>query len=405
VSRRPQRLLLLGEIEVVVDHLGHQRGEGGLRFPAQLLKRVARIPHQVIDLRRAEIAGIDLDEVLVVEADVAERALAEIAHRVRLAGRDDIVSRLVLLQHRPHRLDVVAGVSPVALGVEVAQVELLLQAGLDAPDGAGDLAGHERLAAAGRLVVEQDAVAREEVVALAVVHGLPEAIDLGAGVRRARVEGRRQRLRGRRRAEHLRARGLVEAHVALAGVTEMAHGIEHTKHPQARDITRIFRLFERDFDVRLGAQIVDLVGLYLVDDVSHPRTVGEVAEVEKEARRGLAGVLVQVIDAVGVEARRAPNHAVNFVAFRQQELRQIRAVLARRAREKRLLFGRGRHSILSSRRPRRPWPAWRGARRLPRQARRGHARHHHHGRKRMSGLQSGGRSEKRAAFRVSERAS
>ncbi len=48
----------------------------------------------------------------------------ELAHRVRLAGGDDVVVRLVLLEHQPHRLDVVAGVAPVALRVEVAEVEL-----------------------------------------------------------------------------------------------------------------------------------------------------------------------------------------------------------------------------------------------------------------------------------------
>ena len=37
-----------------------------------------------------------------------------------LAGGDDVVVGLVLLEHQPHGPDVVAGESPVALGVEVA---------------------------------------------------------------------------------------------------------------------------------------------------------------------------------------------------------------------------------------------------------------------------------------------
>jgi hypothetical protein len=59
---------------------------------------------------------------------------------VGLAGADDVVVGLVLLEHAPHGVDVVGRVAPVALGVEVAEVELALEAVLDAADGAGDLA-------------------------------------------------------------------------------------------------------------------------------------------------------------------------------------------------------------------------------------------------------------------------
>jgi hypothetical protein len=78
---------------------------------------------------------------------------------VGLVGRDHVVVGLVLLEHEPHHLDVLLGVAPVALGVEVAEVERVLEAHLDPGGGAGDLAGDEGLAAAGRLVVEEDAVA------------------------------------------------------------------------------------------------------------------------------------------------------------------------------------------------------------------------------------------------------
>eukprot|EP00965_Chrysotila_dentata_P115834 3828899-Pleurochrysis_carterae.AAC.1 len=56
------------------------------------------------------------------------------ARRVRLAGGDDKVVGGRLLQHHPHHLDVVARVAPVALGVDVAHVERLLQALVDPSD-------------------------------------------------------------------------------------------------------------------------------------------------------------------------------------------------------------------------------------------------------------------------------
>ena len=56
-----------------------------------------------------------------------------------------------MLEHAVHRVDVIAGKAPVAPGVEVAEVQLVLQAFLDAAGGAGDLAGDERLAAPGAI--------------------------------------------------------------------------------------------------------------------------------------------------------------------------------------------------------------------------------------------------------------
>ena len=142
--------------------------------------------------------------LLPVQLEVAEDLLHELAHRVGLAGRDHEVVRLVLLEHQPHRLDVVLGKAPVALGVEVAQVQLLLQPQLDARRRAGDLAGDERLAAPLGLVVEEDAVGCEQAVRLAVVDGHPVGVHLGSGVGATGVEGRRLGLRRRGRPEHLR---------------------------------------------------------------------------------------------------------------------------------------------------------------------------------------------------------
>ena len=77
-------------------------------------------------------------------------------HGVRLAGRDHVVVRRVLLEHQPHRLDVVLRVAPVALGVEVAEPQLVRQAELDRRGVPGDLAGHELQPATRDFVVEED---------------------------------------------------------------------------------------------------------------------------------------------------------------------------------------------------------------------------------------------------------
>ena len=69
---------------------------------------------------------------------------AKPAHRRRAAGGKHVVVRGFLLVHPPHPLHVIAGVAPVALGVEGAEVGLFLQARLDAGRGPGDLARSEK---------------------------------------------------------------------------------------------------------------------------------------------------------------------------------------------------------------------------------------------------------------------
>ena len=78
-----------------------------------------------------------------------ERDVDQLADRVGLAGGHDVVVADRLLQHQPHRLDVVAREAPVALGVEVAEHQLVLQAERDPGHRLADLAGHELLARGG----------------------------------------------------------------------------------------------------------------------------------------------------------------------------------------------------------------------------------------------------------------
>ena len=78
----------------------------------------------------------------------------------------------------------------------------------------------------------------------------------------------------------------------------------------------------------LGAEVVDLVGLELVEQLDQRDRVGEVAVVGEQADPLLVGVVVEVVDPVGVEARGAADDAVDLVALLEQELGQVGAVLA-----------------------------------------------------------------------------
>src|SRR5439155_8300741 len=93
--------------------------------------------------------------LLPVEPRMRESDLDQLAHRMADAGGDDEILRPVLLEHEPHRADVVAGEAPVAVRVEVADRERTGEAELDARYAVGHFARDEFDPAARRLVIEE----------------------------------------------------------------------------------------------------------------------------------------------------------------------------------------------------------------------------------------------------------
>src|SRR6266542_3522059 len=214
LTNHSRRVCLPGRrVQIRIGHQVGQLFESDLRRPSEPPPRLGRIALEVIDFGRAQVSRIDLDEDLTclcvdsllveaapppdeLEASPSKRAVAEFTHRVRLACGDDIVLRLFLLQHRPHGLDVVLRVAPVAARLEIAEIEPILQAVLDPADGPRDLARDEGLSATLALVVKEDSVDGEKAVGLAVIDDGPVGEDLGNGVGTARVKRRSLGLRG-----------------------------------------------------------------------------------------------------------------------------------------------------------------------------------------------------------------
>src|SRR6266508_4991610 len=94
-----------------------------------------------------------------------------------------------------HGLDKIFGVSPIAFGVEVAEIEFISQTELDRRRGARDLACHEGLPASFTFMIEQYAVACEQPVAFTIIHRDPVSVKFGDSVRAARVKRGRFALR------------------------------------------------------------------------------------------------------------------------------------------------------------------------------------------------------------------
>ena len=78
----------------------------------------------------------------------------------------------------------------------------------------------------------------------------------------------------------------------------------------------------------LGCQVVYFVGLDLLNDTHEVCRIRKISVMENETKIFLMGILVQMIDSLGVEKRRASFDAVHFISLCQQQLRQIGAVLS-----------------------------------------------------------------------------
>ena len=71
----------------------------------------------------------------------------ELPDAVRFSRCHDKIVRLVVLEHPPHCLDIIAREAPVALRRQVAEIERVLRPDGDASDGSGDLPRDEILSA------------------------------------------------------------------------------------------------------------------------------------------------------------------------------------------------------------------------------------------------------------------
>jgi len=96
-------------------------------------------------------------------------------------------------------------------------------------------------------------------------------------------------------------------------------------------------LIERDHDVALGGEVIDLVWFDCPDEPGELRPVGQIPVVEHQRDPLLVRVVVEMIDPVCVERRSAADDPVYFVALAEQELGQIGAILAGDAADQRLL--------------------------------------------------------------------
>jgi hypothetical protein len=153
-----------------------------------------------------------------------------------------------------------------------------------------------------------------------------------------RVEGRGFALRGfLHQAIELGGRGLVEA--GLFFQAEETDRFQQAQGAEAVDVGGVLGRFEGHRDMAHRAQVVDLVRLDFAHDAIQVRGVGQVAIVQEEILVLDVGILVDVVDAFGVEQRSPALDAVDFVTLREQQFGQVGTILSRHTRDQRCFHG------------------------------------------------------------------
>jgi hypothetical protein len=132
-----------------------------------------------------------------------------------------------------------------------------------------------------------------------------------------------------RQTVQLRGRRLVKSNLVFEA--KDPDRFKQTQRAKRIGICRIFRRFERDTHMALRGQIVDFGRLHFLNDANEVRGIGHVAVVQKELYARAVRILIKMINACAVERRRSPFDAVHDIAFAQQQLGEVSAVLAGRA--------------------------------------------------------------------------
>jgi len=162
---------------------------------------------------------------------------------------------------------------PITLRIQISKVQARLLPQRDIRCGPGDLPCNERAAPAWTLVVEEDPIASIHAIRLAVIHDDPVRVQLCDTIRRTGVKRGALALWGLDDLAVELGRGrLIEPDVLLEPAG--ADGVEETEGPEAIDVAGVFCHLKGDLDVGLRAEVVDLGGLDLGNDIDE---IGAVA--------------------------------------------------------------------------------------------------------------------------------
>mmetsp|Transcript_14834 Transcript_14834/g.30585 ORF Transcript_14834/g.30585 Transcript_14834/m.30585 type:complete len:350 (-) Transcript_14834:231-1280(-) len=309
-------------LEIHFNHLLDQVREGSAGDPSQLVLGLGGVSQQEIDFSGTEVTGVNLDQdtrfiggintnffdgsggslPFNLSVDHGKGSLDEFTDSVGFSRGQYVIIGFVLLKHSPHTFNIITGVSPITLSVEVTQEKSFLLAFANGSNGGGDFTSDESSSTTRRFVVEQNSVGQVHAVSFTVVDQDPKGVLLGDSVRGTGVEGSSFGL------GHIldlsvkfRSRSLVESNLLFHA--RSTDGIKHTKHTQTIGVGGVFRHVETDLDMTHGSQVVDFIGLDAGNKANQVGGIAQITIVQKNLDTGFMAIAVNVVNTTCVEAR------------------------------------------------------------------------------------------------------
>ena len=160
-------------------------------------------------------------------------------------------------------------------------------------------------------MVEQLPVDCEHVVRLTVVPSDPVAIHLCRAVGTTWIKRCVLVLRRRARPKHLACTCLIETNTGV----HTSDRFQQIQRRNPRCPRRVQGFVERNADMRLRGEVVDLVRSKVGYELMHARGIGHVTVVKMQILSRQMFIVVQVIDATAVERAGPPDKSVNFIAL------------------------------------------------------------------------------------------
>jgi len=90
----------------------------------------------------------------------------------------------------------------------------------------------------------------------------------------------------------------------------------------------VFWNVKRNLDVTLSREIVDLVGLHALQYLAQYRAIRKVAIVQRQVGAALMRIVIDVVDALGVERAGSAKDTMHLITLAQQQFAEVGAVLA-----------------------------------------------------------------------------
>ena len=111
-------------------------------------------------------------------------------------------------------------------------------------------------------------------------------------------------------------------------MSRFSQGFEQSQRADPNRVRGVLWDVEADAHVALCPKVVDLVGRSLPDDLIERAGIFEIAVDQAKTIVAAVRILVDALKAIGVERAGPADHADDLVALLEEQLRQIRPVLA-----------------------------------------------------------------------------